>query len=199
MLTCPTCSRVCDADARFCPDDGTPLAAPSALDALDGLVREAPSVLPVVPAPNPAPARSGAALPVIVAVLATLVVVLVGVVVWTSGAGASPGVAAAATPTPGPQVVDDGEVVYDPPTPTPDPGYTDVGWANSPGDGFLALRSEPSVGSGERLVKIPHGAQLSLGECLAPTTVGRSYGSWCAARYAGVDGWAFNAFVTYAS
>lgn len=195
MLTCPACGRACDADARFCPDDGTPLAAPSALDALDGLVLDAPSVPRAL---APVPARSGAALPVVVAVLATLVVVLIGAVVWTSGSHDSPAVIAAMAPPSETDETADEEVPVDPPPPAPDPGYTDVAWANSPGDGFLALRSAPSVRSGERLIKVPHGAQLSLGACLAPTTVGRSYGSWCPARYAGIDGWAFNAFVTYA-
>ena len=78
-----------------------------------------------------------------------------------------------------------------------DAGYTATVWANSPGDGFLALRSGPTTASGTRLLKIPHGDALALGGCLEPTTSpdGR-YGAWCRARYAGTDGWVFDAFVS---
>ena len=78
-----------------------------------------------------------------------------------------------------------------------DAGYTATVWANSPGDGFLALRSGPTIGSGTRLLKIPHGDALALGGCLDPTTSpGGRYGAWCRARYAGTDGWVFDAFVS---
>lgn len=76
-------------------------------------------------------------------------------------------------------------------------GYTATVWANSPGDGFLALRSGPTTASGTRLLKIPHGDALALGGCLAPTTSpGGRYGAWCRARYAGTDGWVFDAFLS---
>jgi hypothetical protein len=78
-----------------------------------------------------------------------------------------------------------------------DATYTTTVWADSPGDGFLALRSGPSTSSGTRLLKIPHGDVLALGACLPPTTSpGGRYGSWCRARYARTDGWVFDAFVS---
>lgn len=36
---------------------------------------------------------------------------------------------------------------------------------NSPGDGFLALRSAPSSETGSRLAKIPHGTAFTIGAC----------------------------------
>ena len=65
---------------------------------------------------------------------------------------------------------------------------------NSPGDGFLALRSLPSSQSGQRILKIPHGATIVIGECLAGT--GKS-GRWCRTSYGGYSGWVFDAFLIY--
>lgn len=61
---------------------------------------------------------------------------------------------------------------------------------NSPDDGFLALRSEPTTKSGKRLAKIPHGTALRLGVC-QPT----SNGSWCQTSYAGLSGWVLDRYV----
>ncbi len=70
--------------------------------------------------------------------------------------------------------------------------------AYSPGDGFLALRSTPNAETGTRMTKIPHGARIEIGRCNAYTTEGRgSYGRWCRARYDGLTGWVFDAFVRY--
>jgi hypothetical protein len=62
---------------------------------------------------------------------------------------------------------------------------------NTPGDGFLALRSEPSTRRGSRLAKIPHGTTIELGDC-APST-GR--GNWCRTRYDGKAGWVLDLYV----
>jgi hypothetical protein len=69
--------------------------------------------------------------------------------------------------------------------------------ANSPSDGFLALRSLPSSDIGERILKIPHGATVSIGAC-GPVVrpVSRS-GRWCQATYNGYSGWVFDAFIEY--
>ncbi|MEQ1923963.1 MAG: hypothetical protein ABL952_15765 [Pyrinomonadaceae bacterium] len=64
---------------------------------------------------------------------------------------------------------------------------------NSPGDGFLALRSSPSSQSGQRILKIPHGATIVLGECLSSSGKGR----WCRTSYGGYSGWVFDAFLVY--
>ncbi|MEQ1606000.1 MAG: SH3 domain-containing protein [Pyrinomonadaceae bacterium] len=69
--------------------------------------------------------------------------------------------------------------------------------ANSPSDGFLALRSLPSSEIGERILKIPHGATVTVGAC-GPVVkpVSRS-GRWCQASYNGYSGWVFDAFLQY--
>ena len=61
---------------------------------------------------------------------------------------------------------------------------------NSPGDGFLALRSEPTTKSGRRLAKIPHGTTLRLGVC-QPTPSG----SWCQTSFQGLTGWVLDRYV----
>ena len=69
--------------------------------------------------------------------------------------------------------------------------------ANSPSDGFLALRSLPSSEIGDRIAKIPHGANVSIGACgpiIKP--VSRS-GRWCQANYNGMSGWVFDAYLTF--
>ncbi|MTW22617.1 SH3 domain-containing protein [Allochromatium palmeri] len=68
--------------------------------------------------------------------------------------------------------------------------YDDQVIVNSPGDGFLALRSEPTTKGGRRLAKIPHGTTLRLGVC-QPT----SNGSWCQTSYQGLTGWILDRYV----
>lgn len=67
--------------------------------------------------------------------------------------------------------------------------------ANSPGDGFLALRSEPSAETGDRILKIPHGATLTVLGCL-PKVAGKN-GRWCKIDYNGNIGWAFDGYMIY--
>lgn len=81
-----------------------------------------------------------------------------------------------------------------PPLVMPSPSTTQTtARANSPRDGFLALRSLPSAETGERIIKIPHGASVSIGGCGAPTGRGR----WCQASYNGYSGWVFDAYLIY--
>lgn len=68
---------------------------------------------------------------------------------------------------------------------------------NSPGDGFLALRSEPNSETGERLAKIPHGASVTILGCPKASNVGKMSGRWCQVIYNGQAGWAFDAFLIY--
>ncbi|MBV9217656.1 MAG: hypothetical protein JO053_15920 [Acidobacteria bacterium] len=65
--------------------------------------------------------------------------------------------------------------------------------ANSPTDGFLALRSQPSTETGIRILKIPHGAALTIGDCLPQNGRGR----WCKAVYGGYSGWIYDSYVIY--
>ena len=70
-------------------------------------------------------------------------------------------------------------------------------YANSPTDGFLALRSEPSSDSGYRIAKIPHGAALTVFGCPKPSNIGKMAGRWCQVEYNGQSGWAFDGFMTF--
>ncbi len=69
--------------------------------------------------------------------------------------------------------------------------------ANSPRDGFLALRSEPSSESGYRIAQIPHGAALTVLGCPKSSNVGKMPGRWCQIVYNGQSGWAFDAFIRF--
>jgi hypothetical protein len=77
------------------------------------------------------------------------------------------------------------------PTPPDEPPVTNGSAAretarvNTPGDGFLALRSEPSIRRGARLLKIPHGTLLTLDECITREDDGR----WCRTAFRGEVGW----------
>lgn len=87
-----------------------------------------------------------------------------------------------------------------PTQPQPQPQPYDNGrtaYANSPGDGFLALRSEPSSESGERVAKIPHGAALTVIDCPRPSNAGKMPGRWCRVVYNGQQGWAFDKFMKF--
>jgi hypothetical protein len=69
---------------------------------------------------------------------------------------------------------------------------------NSPRDGFLALRSEPSAETGFRIMEIPHGATVNLISCQSySSSVGSRRGRWCQVNYGGRAGWAFDAFLIY--
>ncbi|MBP7476481.1 MAG: SH3 domain-containing protein [Pyrinomonadaceae bacterium] len=85
-----------------------------------------------------------------------------------------------------------------PPLVMPSPSTTRTSaTVNSPGDGFLALRSLPNSEAGARILKIPHGATVSIGGC-GPVVrpVSRS-GRWCQASYNGYTGWVFDAYLVY--
>ena len=65
-------------------------------------------------------------------------------------------------------------------------------------DGFLSLRTEPSVKTGTQLVKIPSGATVYLENCEKNyTTIDGRRGRWCMISYAGEIGWAFDAWLIY--
>lgn len=65
-------------------------------------------------------------------------------------------------------------------------------------DGFLSLRTEPSVRTGTQLVKIPSGATVQLENCEKnQTTIDGRRGRWCMISYGGETGWAFDAWLIY--
>ncbi len=69
--------------------------------------------------------------------------------------------------------------------------------ANSPRDGFLALRDAPDSQTGARIAKIPHGAAITVLGCPKAQVIGRKAGRWCQVIYEGQSGWAFDAFITF--
>lgn len=73
-----------------------------------------------------------------------------------------------------------------------------MAFADSPEDGFLALRSQPSSDAGTRVAKIPHGAKMTINKCgkIVTTKLGNR-GRWCTAGYAGKIGWVFDKYVRY--
>ncbi|CAN5318060.1 hypothetical protein BH10ACI2_BH10ACI2_13430 [soil metagenome] len=77
------------------------------------------------------------------------------------------------------------------------PASTTSARVNSPGDGFLALRSLPSSEIGERIAKIPHGATIAVGGCGPVIKPGNKSGRWCQASYNGYSGWVFDAYLLY--
>lgn len=88
-------------------------------------------------------------------------------------------------------------VVSPSPASTPDRDHQ-TAQVNSPGDGFLALRSEPDAEYGERLAKIPHGATVELNNCeRSKVTIGGRTGRWCLVTYQDHTGYVFDAFLIY--
>jgi hypothetical protein len=78
------------------------------------------------------------------------------------------------------------------------PGTTTTARVNSPGDGFLALRTYPDSELGDRILKIPHGATITVGSCTATRSIpGKRTGRWCRANYNGFTGWVFDAYLIY--
>jgi len=71
-------------------------------------------------------------------------------------------------------------------------------WVNSPGDGFLALRSEPNSNTGYRILQIPHGANVRVHSCQSYSqNIGGRTGRWCRVSYGGTTGWAFDGWLVY--
>lgn len=78
------------------------------------------------------------------------------------------------------------------------PASTTTVTVNSPSDGFLALRTYPDSELGDRILKIPHGATITIGACTTARSIpGKRTGRWCRANYNGYTGWIFDAYVIY--
>jgi hypothetical protein len=75
------------------------------------------------------------------------------------------------------------------------PVKTTTARVNSPGDGFLALRTMPSSTAGSRILQIPHGAVVSVGGCMGAGRAGS--GRWCRASYNGFSGWVYDSYLIY--
>jgi flagellar basal body-associated protein FliL len=83
------------------------------------------------------------------------------------------------------------------PTSTPPIQTTVTARVNSPNDGFLALRTAPSVQSGSQILQIPHGAIVTVFDCQGYSTIGNRRGRWCRVKYDNQQGWSFDAFLVY--
>lgn len=86
--------------------------------------------------------------------------------------------------------------------PSPSPAQNNQGTATarvrSSSDGFLSLRTEPSVKTGTQLIKIPTGATVQLENCAKNfLTIDGRRGRWCMVSYNGETGWAFDAWLEY--
>jgi hypothetical protein len=77
----------------------------------------------------------------------------------------------------------------------PPPTTSVTARVNSPNDGFLALRTQASAESGDRIMQIPHGASVIVLACL-PRAAGKR-GRWCRVNYNGNLGWAYDQFLIY--
>ena len=180
-----------------------------------------PIVAPPTMQPPPA-GGSGTLLKVVIGLLVLALLAVVGLglagVLWFSSGGGETGLAnvnsnkAAASPSPLPSVDETDELrkqiadlekklngqknsnsPADIPLTLPNQTSTRSARVTSPGDGFLALRTYPSSSVGDRLLKIPHGASVTVGGCLAPSGGGR----WCRASYNGYSGWVFDKYLIY--
>ena len=85
-----------------------------------------------------------------------------------------------------------GVPVFPTPPATRQPGVV-TARVNSPGDGFLAMRSEPSADYGERIAKIPQGAIVNIQNCARERMrIGDRTGRWCMVTYGNHVGWVFD-------
>ena len=177
MKRCPHCGRTFDDSLAFCQHDATPLVALA--------VAPIPPPRPI-PTPQPVsttqPAATAGAQPEVpeylrdtparglsnrtawIVVGALALVGLLGLGGYflllrqsgLSGEGAemadstAMGSDSAARGTTGPFV------------PPDDGPAQNIRYAESPNDGFLALRSDPSISQGSRLLRIPHGAAVTV-------------------------------------
>lgn len=85
------------------------------------------------------------------------------------------------------------------PNETPTAPVIQTARVNSPGDGFLALRSIPDSKNGLMLAQIPHGTNLEIIGCQkTPSQLpGKRRGRWCRTNFNGQSGWVFDAFLSY--
>lgn len=65
-------------------------------------------------------------------------------------------------------------------------------------DGYLALRSAPSVRSGSRIAQMPEGSEVVVTGCQQELEqIGGGYGRWCSVQFGRQRGWAFSRYLTF--
>jgi hypothetical protein len=186
-----------------------------------------PPTYPTIPTSTPAPSKGSPILKIVIAVLVLGFLGLLGlgaagaIVYFNTGgstvATASPTPSStpppSRTPSPSPTPDDDQRLEQElanlqkqledalKPSPTSTPGFSNgqaTARVNSPGDGFLALRSEPDAEVGERLAQIPHGAIVTLENCAKEKVkIGSRTGRWCLVTYRDNTGYVFDAWLEY--
>lgn len=187
MKQCPQCG-VTYADAlQYCTADGTPLAP------------MADPVMPAGPLVSAPAKRIGTAVWVGLGLAGLAIAVAVGVWIGSaSGDGPRPG---QGTPfgKPGVTAQEDRDAEEDEPegdlvAETESDVIREL-IVDSPRDGFLAIRSEPSVRTGARIGRALHGQRIGVLSATGPrqTISGRS-GQWVYIRYRDLEGWVFDAF-----
>src|ERR1044072_4272893 len=212
MKQCPTCHTAYDDSLFYCLPDGPALVphwpekATLVSPPPSGSGRTANYTQQPAPAYNTSPtAKSGINPFLIAAVIALSLLVLAGVVIIGLSLNRQPANTVAevkTTPTQNPISVDEAAKLRNEianlqkqmeqknakPAINPQPAQPVTGgtsaWANSPSDGFLALRSQPSSEAGTRITKIPHGSQITIGSCQEVIITPRgNRGRWCQAAY----------------
>ena len=196
MRLCPRCERTYEHPLRYCPEDGTPLVESESMVGAMPLQQRASASTPVN-------GRTG--MWVAVGVFGALFLVLLMGLAFMLGRGSDllSTLPSAAEEPSAPLVsssgsegdraaaysLDEGRDIE------PSTGEGMTRYVDAPGDGYLALRSEPSVDSGERLRRIPHGASIEITDCGRSDTIGGRRGAWCATRYDGTGGWVFDGYL----
>jgi len=68
----------------------------------------------------------------------------------------------------------------------------------SSSDGFVSIRSAPSIRTGERVSRMPSGAQPIVLRCMAePEVIYGEGGRWCRVRLGRVEGWSHSAYLSW--
>ena len=186
-----------------------------------------PPTYPTVPTSTPAPAKGSPVLKIVIAIIVVGFLGLLGLgaagaLFYMNSGGSNVAVASSTptpvptrTPSPSPTPDEDEQLEQEianlqkqledalkpSPTITPSGSSNDVrptARVNSPGDGFLALRSEPDAEVGERLAQIPHGAIVILENCeKEKVKIGGRSGRWCLVTYLDNTGYVFDAWLDY--
>lgn len=206
MKRCPHCGRTFDDSLAFCQHDATPLVALAVAPIPPPRPNAAPQPEAVLAAPTeylretPKRGLSNRAAWIVVGALALLGLLGLGgyfFVLRPSGDGREAAAAIDSTAMGIDSAAKGGTGPYLPQDYSP---AENLRYAESPNDGFVALRSDPSISRGSRLLRIPHGAAVTVLYTGGPGDVieGRS-GTWVQVQYGSTVGWAFDAFLRTAS
>ena len=226
MKRCPQCGTTyTDATLRFCLADGTALVGGE--EPLRAEIPSPDTRVSMGSAQHP-PRTSKAWIfvvlgTVIIGLMAIAGVVVLGILAYIGSVDAEPEQIVFATPSPAAapsepasdeqilrqelekleKQLEDMDLPRVDQDPFPDGIDTEAGapmtaTANSPKDGFLALRSLPSTDIGERLAVIPHGAEVKVVACDPNyNTLNGRRGRWCLLMWGQFVGWAFDAYLTF--